>query len=145
MSFLENEFVKKLNKCQNNCNVACDFLCFSFIKKQPKFWPTGNIDLPGSLYSLHGYSGRLGARLTFVEKANWTCSRHSMLFLIAARDRVKIDVVIMIICNIVIIINSVLTLQVSTASLPHDCGPCEIKVVFIHTWFASYLRLHLVA
>jgi hypothetical protein len=45
----------------------------------------------------------------------------------------KIDVVIMIICNIVIIFNSVLTLQVSTASLPHDCGPCEIKVVFIHT------------
>ncbi len=41
--------------------------------------------------------------------------------------------------------NSVLTLQVSTASLPHDCGPCEIKVVFIHTWFASYLRLRLVA
>ncbi len=49
------------------------------------------------------------------------------------RERVNIDVVIMIICSIVIIINSVLTLQVSTASLPHDCGPCEIKVVFIHT------------
>ncbi len=45
----------------------------------------------------------------------------------------KIDVVIMIICSIVIIINSVLTLQVSTASLPHDCGPCAIKVAFIHT------------
>jgi hypothetical protein len=25
---------------------------------------------------------------------------------------------------------SVLTLQVLTASLPHDCEPCEIKVVF---------------
>ena len=50
------------------------------------------------------------------------------------KPRFKIDVVIMIICSIVIIIiNSVLTLQVSTASLPHDCGPCEIKVVFIHT------------
>jgi hypothetical protein len=49
------------------------------------------------------------------------------------KPRFKIDVVIMIICSIVIIINSVLTLQVSTASLPDDCGPCEIKVVFIHT------------
>ena len=49
------------------------------------------------------------------------------------KPRFKIDVVIMIICSIVIIIKSVLTLQVSTASLPDDCGPCEIKVVFIHT------------
>ena len=49
------------------------------------------------------------------------------------KSRFKIDVVLMIICSIVIIINSVLTLQVSTASLPHDCGPCKIKVVFIHT------------
>ena len=50
------------------------------------------------------------------------------------KPRFKIDVVIMIICSIVIIIiNSVLTLQVSTASLPHDCEPCEIKVVFNHT------------
>ncbi len=32
--------------------------------------------------------------------------------------RFKIDVVIMIICSIVIIINSVLTLQVSTAKYP---------------------------
>ena len=53
----------------------------------------------------------------------------------------KIDVVVMIICSIVIIINSVLTLQVST----HDCEPCEIKVVFNHTRFASYLRLRWVA
>ncbi len=52
---------------------------------------------------------------------------------IVLKPRFKIDVVIMIICSIVIINNSVLTLQVSTASLPHDCGPCEIKVVFIHT------------
>jgi hypothetical protein len=51
----------------------------------------------------------------------------------------------MIIWSIVIIINSVLTLQVSTASLPHDYEPCEIKVVFNHTWFASYLRLRRVA
>ena len=49
---------------------------------------------------------------------------------IVLKPRFKIDVVIMIICSIVIIINSVLTLQVSTASLPHDC---EIKVVFVHT------------
>ncbi len=52
---------------------------------------------------------------------------------IVLKPRFKIDVVIMIICSIAIIINSVLTLQVSTASLPYDCGPCEIKVVFIHT------------
>jgi hypothetical protein len=52
---------------------------------------------------------------------------------IGLKPRFKIDAVIMIICSIVIIINSVLTLQVSTTSLPHDCGPCETKVVFIHT------------
>ena len=45
----------------------------------------------------------------------------------------KIDVVVMIIWSIVIIINSVLTLQVSTASLPHHREPCEIKVVSNHT------------
>jgi hypothetical protein len=33
----------------------------------------------------------------------------------------------------VIIINSVLTLQVSTAILPHDREPCEVKVVSNHT------------
>ena len=49
------------------------------------------------------------------------------------KPRFKIDVVIMIICSIVIIINSVLTLQVLTASLPHDREPCEIKVVSNHT------------
>ena len=48
------------------------------------------------------------------------------------RPRFKIDAVIMIICSIVIIINSVLTLQVSTAK-PDECGPCEIKDAFIHT------------
>jgi hypothetical protein len=47
--------------------------------------------------------------------------------------RFKIDVVVMIIWSIVIIFNSVLTLQVLTASLPHDREPCEIKVVFNHT------------
>ncbi len=26
----------------------CDFLCFSLIKKQPKFWPADNIELHGS-------------------------------------------------------------------------------------------------
>jgi hypothetical protein len=41
---------------------------------------------------------------------------------IVLKPRFKIDVVIMIICSIIIIINPVLTLQVSTASLPHDCG-----------------------
>ncbi len=48
--------------------------------------------------------------------------------------RLKIDVVVMILWSIVIIINSVLTLQVSTASLPHDREPCKIKVVFNHAW-----------
>ena len=52
---------------------------------------------------------------------------------IVLKPRFKIDAVIMIICSIVIIINSVLTLQVLSASLPYDCGPCEIKVVFIYT------------
>jgi hypothetical protein len=52
---------------------------------------------------------------------------------IVLKPRFKIDVVIMIILSFVIIINSVLTLQVSTASLPLDCEPCEIKVVFNHT------------
>jgi hypothetical protein len=42
---------------------------------------------------------------------------------IVLKPKFKIDAVIMIICSIVIIINSVLTLQVSTASLPHDCEP----------------------
>ena len=37
---------------------------------------------------------------------------------IVLKPRFKIDVVIMIICSIVIIINSVLTLQVSTAKYP---------------------------
>jgi hypothetical protein len=49
---------------------------------------------------------------------------------IVLKPRFKLNVVI---CSIVIIINFVLNLQVSTASLPHDCGPCEIKVVFNHT------------
>ncbi len=39
---------------------------------------------------------------------------------IVLKLRFKVDVVVMIIWSIVIIINSVLTLQVSTASLPHD-------------------------
>ena len=52
---------------------------------------------------------------------------------VVLRPGFGIDVVMMIIWSIVIIINSVLTLQVSTASLPHDCEPCEIKVVSNHT------------
>ena len=63
----------------------------------------------------------------------YACCMRQYFVAIVLKPRFKIDVVIMIICSIVIIINSVLTLQVSTASLPHDCGPCEIKVVFIHT------------
>ena len=57
---------------------------------------------------------------------------------IVLKPRFKIDAVIMIICSIVIIINSVLTLQVSTASLPHDCEPCKIKVVFNHTCLPAF-------
>ncbi len=52
---------------------------------------------------------------------------------IVLKPRFKIDVVVVDIWSIVIIINSVLTLQVSTASLPHDREPCEIKVVSNHT------------
>jgi hypothetical protein len=46
---------------------------------------------------------------------------------IVLKPRFKTDVVIMIIWSIVIIVNSVLILQVSTTSLPHDCRPCERK------------------
>ncbi len=51
------------------------------------------------------------------------------------KPRFKIDVVIMIICSIVIIINSVLTLQVSTAKYPMiaDCGLCSSTLVSLHT------------
>jgi hypothetical protein len=52
---------------------------------------------------------------------------------IVLKHRFKIDIVVMIIWSIVIIINSVLTLQVSTASLPYDREPCEIKVLSNHT------------
>ncbi len=52
---------------------------------------------------------------------------------IVLKPRFKTDVVVVVIWSIVIIINSVLTLQVSTASLPHDREPCEIKVVSNHT------------
>ncbi len=45
----------------------------------------------------------------------------------------KIDAVVIVIWSIVITINSVLTLQVSTSSLPHEREPCEIKVVSNHT------------
>ncbi len=52
---------------------------------------------------------------------------------IVSNLRFKIDAVVIVIWSIVIIINSVLTLQVSTASLPHDREPCEINVVSNHT------------
>jgi hypothetical protein len=42
----------------------------------------------------------------------------NILGAIVLKPRFKIDVVIMIICSVVIIINSVLTLQVLTASYP---------------------------
>ncbi len=68
-----------------------DFLMLLFHqnRRQPKFQPSGNIELPCSPYSLNAYSGWLGARSTSVEKAIWTWSRTSMLFLIAARIWVK--------------------------------------------------------
>ncbi len=47
--------------------------------------------------------------------------------------RFKIDIVVMIIWSVVIIINFVLTLYVSTTSLSHNREPCEIKNVFNHT------------
>jgi hypothetical protein len=39
------------------------------IKAAKIFGPQATFDLPGSPYSLHGYYGRLDARLTFVKKA----------------------------------------------------------------------------
>jgi hypothetical protein len=45
----------------------------------------------------------------------YACCVHQYFVAIVLKPRFKIDVVIMIICSIVIIINSVLTLQVSTA------------------------------
>jgi hypothetical protein len=59
--------------------------------------------------------------------------------------RFKINVVVRIIWSIVIIINFVLTLYVSTPSLSHDREPCEIKVVFnhtcsLHTWVCAGSR-----
>jgi hypothetical protein len=73
----------------NNNNKYWDFFIVFFIKGQPKFWSSDNIDLPSCPYSLHVYSGRLVARLTSVKKAIRTCSRHSMPFLIAAWIRVN--------------------------------------------------------
>ena len=45
----------------------------------------------------------------------YACCMRQYFVAIVLKPRFKIDVVIMIICSIVIIINSVLTLQVSTA------------------------------
>jgi hypothetical protein len=45
----------------------------------------------------------------------YACCVRQYFAAIVLKPRFKIDVVIMIICSIVIIINSVLTLQVSTA------------------------------
>ena len=45
----------------------------------------------------------------------YACCMRQYFVAIVLNPRFKIDVVIMIICSIVIIINSVLTLQVSTA------------------------------
>jgi hypothetical protein len=45
----------------------------------------------------------------------YACCVRQYFVAIVLKPRFKIDVVIMIICSIVIIINSVLTLQVSTA------------------------------
>jgi hypothetical protein len=39
------------------------------LKAGQNFCPFFNIDLPGRPYSLHGYSGQLGARWTSVERA----------------------------------------------------------------------------
>jgi hypothetical protein len=45
----------------------------------------------------------------------YACCMRQYFVVIVLKPRFKIDAVIMIICSIVIIINSVLTLQVSTA------------------------------
>ncbi len=50
--------------------IFCNYFCFFLIHKwQPKFQPAGSIELPGCPFSLHGYSGWLGARLTSSKKA----------------------------------------------------------------------------
>jgi hypothetical protein len=63
-----------------------DFLMLFFHQREAKIQPSRT---HWPVYSMHGYSGWLGARSTSVEKALWTCSRHSMHFLIAARNRVN--------------------------------------------------------
>ncbi len=61
------------------------------------------------------------------------CACANIFGAIVLNLRFQIDVVAIVIWSIVIIINSVLTLQVLTASLPHNREPCEIKVVSNHT------------
>ncbi len=64
----------------------------------------------------------------------YLCIVYALIFLAHCFNlRCRIDVVVIGIWSIVIFINSVLNLQVWTASLPHDREPCEIKVVSNHT------------
>jgi len=51
----------------------------------------------------------------YISVSIYACCVRQYFVAIVLKPRFKIDVVIMIICSIVIIINSVLTLQVSTA------------------------------
>jgi hypothetical protein len=48
--------------------IFCYYFCFLIHKWQPKFRPAGSIVPPSCPYSLHGYSGRLGARSTSAKK-----------------------------------------------------------------------------
>ena len=57
------------------------------------------------------------------------------------KPRFKIDAVMMIICSIVIIINSVLTLQVSTAKYPMIAdlaGLCSSTLDSLHTGVCAW-------
>jgi hypothetical protein len=61
------------------------------------------------------------------------------------KSRFKIDVVIMFICSIVIIINSVLTLQVLTAKYPMiaDLGPSPCRTTYV--FHISFMNISSVA
>ncbi len=122
-----------------------------YFHEAPIFWASANI-LSIRLY-FHGapifcvFANILGRRQYFLILLDFVaaniCVYFQYLFMhfvcanifgaIVLKLRFKIDVVVMIIWSIVIIINSVLTLQVSTTSLPHNREPCEIKVLSNHT------------
>jgi hypothetical protein len=110
----------------------------------PKFWAAATIFMRHSNFM---YFDILSGCYYFYDFA-WFCAANICVYFrylymhfvcanifgaIVLSLRFKIDAVVIVIWSIVIIINSVLILQVSTTSLPHDRKPCEIKVVSNHT------------